>query len=179
MVDNMQDDNVFKIPIKINDYTDLFSSLDYRNLCEREINEEVDNFIDTLILKSNKIIKDIKIELIIYMPIDIKDEVRELESKEGLINYYKGYFEYKKKLNFLGIKRVIYYAISALALLIAWYYILKYNGENFITSLLNAGGTVLLWEIMSLVLIERKNAKEKDDINKKISNMNIIFRYLE
>ena len=78
MVDNMQDDNVFKVPIRINDYTDLFNPLDHRELDKREINEDVDNFIDTLILKSNKIIKDIKIEVIIYMPIDIRDEVREL-----------------------------------------------------------------------------------------------------
>lgn len=37
MVDNMQDDNVFKVPIRINDYTDLFNSLDHRELDKREI----------------------------------------------------------------------------------------------------------------------------------------------
>lgn len=174
----IEDSDILKIPIKINEYDELFNELDYRKLENRQINKDIDSFIDDTILRSNKKIKDIFIELIIYMPSNVKDEYKQIHSQEGILNYYKGYFEHKKVLNMLGIKRIIYYVICSLILLIAWYYVSKYKGESFITSLLNAGGTVLLWEIMSLIFIERRNSLDKAQINKKISNMKIIFKYI-
>ena len=68
--------------------------------------------------------------------------------------------------------------ISALILLTCWFYIKTYYGESLLTSLLDSGGTVLLWEVMSLIFIESKNFKIKVNINKKLSKMNIVFKYI-
>lgn len=110
---------------------------------------------------------------------EIRDEKKEEISKIGIINSYKSFFILEKKLSLMGIRRIVYYIFSSLILLSCWYFIEKHNGESLLTSLLNSGGTVLLWEVMSLILIEGKNFKYKVRVNKKLSNIDIIFRYLE
>ncbi|MBP3916006.1 hypothetical protein, partial [Clostridium sp.] len=55
----------------------------------------------------------------------------------------------------------------------------NFKGESLLTSLLNSGGTVLLWEVMSLIFIENKNFKYKLRVNKKLSDMDIVFKYIE
>ena len=69
--------------------------------------------------------------------------------------------------------------IAAAILLSCWYFIKNAKGESLLTSLLNSGGTVLLWEVMTLIFIESKNFKYKVRVNKKLSNMDIVFRYIE
>lgn len=178
MIDELFEDDIFNIPIKIDDYEHLFNELDYRELHERELRDDIDSFIDMSVLKGNKKLREIKFELIIYLPEAVKDDKKEEITKMGIINYYKSTLQYQKTLKKLGIKRIIYYAFSALILLISWYYVLKFKSESFISSLLNAGATVLLWEIMSLIFIERKNAKDRYIMDRKLSNMKIIFRYI-
>ena len=78
----------------------------------------------------------------------------------------------------MGIIRIGYYMIAAAILLTFWYIIKNFKGESLLTSLLNSGGTVLLWEVMSLIFIESKNFKIKVNINKKLSKMNIVFKYI-
>ena len=68
--------------------------------------------------------------------------------------------------------------ITAEILLCCWYIIKSYKGESLLTSLLNSGGTVLLWQIMTLIFIEGKNFRYKLRINKKLSNMTIVFKYI-
>ena len=79
----------------------------------------------------------------------------------------------------MGVIRICYYIIAAAILLSCWYVIKNSKGESLLTSLLNSGGTVLLWETMTLIFIESKNFKYKVRVNKKLSNMDIVFRYIE
>ena len=58
------------------------------------------------------------------------------------------------------------------------YFKLKLNDKILLTSLLNSGGTVLLWQIMTLIFIEGRNFRYKLRINRKLSNMNIVFKYI-
>lgn len=173
----LSDINVCKIPIKISSYDEIFNALDYRDIRHRDINEEIDSLIDKSVLMYNKRFRDIKINLIINLPKDIYDENYEVKAREGIRNYYESYFQFKKKISVIGVRRITYYTIVAFILLTSWYLLQSNRGETFFSSLLNAGGTVLLWEIMSLVLIERKNFNEKLNIKKKILHMNIFFKY--
>lgn len=172
------EENTYNIGIKVESYEELFNKLDYRPLDIRELSEDVDNFIDKFILKSDKKIKNMMLKLIIYLPKSVKDYTKENNTQLGIINHYKSIFEYQKKIKILSIKRITYYAICSLILSAGWYYMVTYKNQNFISSLLNAGGTVLLWEIMSLVFIERKNAKDRAALNRKLSNMKIVFEYI-
>ena len=166
------------IPIKVNSYEELFNSLDYRNLAERDINGEVPSWIEEYISRVPQKLSSIDVELLINMPEDAMDKDKEEKSKLGIINYYNSFFILQKKFSLMGIKRICYYIFSALILLTCWFYIKTYYGESLLTSLLDSGGTVLLWEVMSLIFIESKNFKIKVNINKKLSKMNIVFKYI-
>ena len=93
------------------------------------------------------------------MPLQVKDENKEEVSRISIINSYKEFLDREKKLSVMGIIRIGYYMIAAAILLTFWYIIKNFKGESLLTSLLNSGGTVLLWEVMSLIFIENKNFK--------------------
>ncbi|MGL4772400.1 MAG: hypothetical protein ACRC2K_02450 [Clostridium sp.] len=171
-------EEVFKIPIRIDDYEDLFNSFDYRSLEYRELNEEIDGLIDKIILSCYDGNKNLRLELDIYMPLGGRDLERENMAKSGIGNYYRSYLNYHKKINGIGIKRILYYILCSFVLFGGWNYLENANGETFLGALLNAGGTVLLWEIMSLIFIERKNRQDRKRLNRKMLNMNIEFKYI-
>ena len=123
-------------------------------------------------------VKDINVELEINMPLEVRDENKEEMSKVGIINSYKEFLEREKKLSIMGVIRIGYYMITAAILLSCWYIIKTSKGESLLTSLLNSGGTVLLWQIMTLIFIEGRNFRYKLRINRKLSNMNIVFKYI-
>ena len=75
-------------------------------------------------------------------------------TKISIINSYKEFLAREKKLSFMGVRRICYYMIAAAILLSCWYFIKNAKGESLLTSLLNSGGTVLLWEVMTLIFIE-------------------------
>ena len=110
--------------------------------------------------------------------LEVRDENKEEMSKVGIINSYKEFLEREKKLSIMGVIRIGYYMITAAILLSCWYIIKTSKGESLLTSLLNSGGTVLLWQIMTLIFIEGRNFRYKLRINKKLSNMNIVFKYI-
>lgn len=175
MSDNLKEKVKCTIPIKVNSYEELFREFDYRDIKERNINADLDQWIKEYILRLPYKLKDIDIELVINIPNEIRDESKEKIYKVNILNYYREFLNIEKKLSFMGIRRVCYYIIAAAILLSCWYFIKSYKGESLLTSLLNSGGTVLLWEVMTLIFIESKNFKYKVRVNKKLSNMDIVF----
>ena len=167
------------IPIKVDSYEELFREFDYRDVEERSVNDDLDGWIKEYILRVPYKLKNFDVELVVNMPAKAKDENTEAMSKVSIINSYKELLRKEKILNFMGIRRIIYYIIAATILLTGWYIIKNSRGESLLTSLLDSGGTVLLWEVMSLIFIEGKNFKYKVRVNKKLANMNIVFRYIE
>ena len=169
----------YTIPIKVDSYEELFREFDYREVKERSINADLDGWIQEYILRVPYKLKDIYVELEINMPLQVKDENKEEVSRISIINSYKEFLDREKKLSVMGIIRIGYYMIAAAILLTFWYNIKNFKGESLLTSLLNSGGTVLLWEVMSLISIENKNFKYKLRVNKKLSDMDIVFKYIE
>ena len=169
----------YTIPIKVDSYEELFREFDYREVKERSINADLDGWIQEYILRVPYKLKDIYVELEINMPLQVKDENKEEVSRISIINSYKEFLDREKKLSVMGIIRIGYYMIAAAILLTFWYNIKNFKGESLLTSLLNSGGTVLLWEVMSLIFIEHKNFKYKLRVNKKLSDMDIVFKYIE
>ena len=167
------------IPIKVDSYEDLFREFDYRDPKERGINSDLDEWIKEYILRVPYKLKDIDVELVINMPAEARDEYKEEISKVSIINSYKEFLNSEKKLSIMGVRRICYYIIAAAILLSCWYFIKNSRGESLLTSLLDSGGTVLLWETMTLVFIESKNFKYKVRVNEKLVNMDVVFRYIE
>ena len=178
MNDNLKEKVKCTIPIKVDYYEGLFREFDYRDVEYRCINEDLDGWLQEYIFRLPYKLKDINVELEINMPLEVRDENKEEMSKVGIINSYKEFLEREKKLSIMGVIRIGYYMITAAILLSCWYIIKTYKGESLLTSLLNSGGTVLLWQIMTLIFIEGRNFRYKLRINKKLSNMTIVFRYI-
>ncbi|WP_195989298.1 hypothetical protein [Clostridium sp. D53t1_180928_C8] len=179
MSDNQEEKIKCTIPIKVNYYEELFNGFDYRDVKERSINSDLDEWIQEYILRVPYKLKNIYVELLVNMPLEVRDENKEEVSKESIINSYREFLKKEKKLSFMGVVRIGYYIVAAAILLSCWYFIKSSKGESLLTSLLDSGGTVLLWEIMTLIFIESKNFKYRVRVNKKLSNMDIVFRYLE
>lgn len=179
MSDNLKEKVKCTIPIKVNSYEELFREFDYRDVKDRSINADLDGWIQEYILRIPYKLRKIYVELEVNMPAEVKDKNKEEVSKVSIINSYREFLAREKKLSFMGVIRICYYIIAAAILLSCWYVIKNSKGESLLTSLLNSGGTVLLWETMTLIFIESKNFKYKVRVNKKLSNMDIVFRYLE
>ena len=179
MSDNLKEKVKCTIPIKVNSYEELFREFDYRDVKDRSINADLDGWIQEYILRIPYKLRKIYVELEVNMPAEVKDKNKEEVSKVSIINSYREFLAREKKLSFMGVIRICYYIIAAAILLSCWYVIKNSKGESLLTSLLNSGGTVLLWETMTLIFIESKNFKYKVRVNKKLSNMDIVFRYIE
>ncbi|MDY3359314.1 MAG: hypothetical protein SOY04_02740 [Clostridium celatum] len=179
MSDNLKEKVKCTIPIKVNSYEELFREFDYRDVKDRSINADLDGWIQEYILRVPYKLRKIYVELEVNMPAEVKDKSKEEVSKVSIINSYREFLAREKKLSFMGVIRICYYIIAAAILLSCWYVIKNSKGESLLTSLLNSGGTVLLWETMTLIFIESKNFKYKVRVNKKLSNMDIVFRYIE
>ena len=169
----------YTIPIKVDSYEELFREFDYRDVKDRSINADLDGWLKEYILRVPYKLKNIYIELVINMPAHARDENKEKVSEISIISSYKEFLNREKKLSIMGVMRIFYYIIAATILLSCWYFIKNAKGESLLTSLLDSGGTVLLWEVMTLIFIEGKNFKYKVRINKKLSNMNIVFKYID
>ena len=179
MSDNLKEKVKCTIPIKVNSYEELFREFDYRDVKDRSINADLDGWIQEYILRVPYKLRKIYVELEVNMPAEVKDKNKEEVSKVSIINSYREFLAREKKLSFMGVIRICYYIIAAAILLSCWYVIKNSKGESLLTSLLNSGGTVLLWETMTLIFIESKNFMYKVRVNKKLSNMDIVFRYIE
>ena len=179
MSDNLKEKVKCTIPIKVNSYEELFREFDYRDVKDRSINADLDGWIQEYILRIPYKLRKIYVELEVNMPAEVKDKNKEEVSKVSIITSYREFLAREKKLSFMGVIRICYYIIAAAILLSCWYVIKNSKGESLLTSLLNSGGTVLLWETMTLIFIESKNFKYKVRVNKKLSNMDIVFRYIE
>ena len=166
------------IPIKVNSYEELFREFDYRDVKDRSINSDLDGWLQEYIFRLPCELKNINIELEVNMPLEVRDENKEEISKISIINSYKEFLAREKKLSVMGVLRIGYYMIVETIILSCWYVIKNSKDESLLTSLLNSGGTVLLWQIATLIFIEGKNFKYKVRINKKLSYMDIVFRYI-
>lgn len=178
MNNNLKEKIKCTIPIKVDYYEQLFREFDYRNDYDRCINEDLNGWLQEYIFRQPHKLNHINVELEINMPLEVRDENKEESSKVSIINSYKEFLKREVKIINMSVIRIGYYMITAAVLLSCWYIIKTNIGESLLTSLLNSGGTVLLWQIMTLIFIEGKNFRYKVRINKKLSNMTIVFRYI-
>ena len=105
------------IPIKVDSYEALFNEFDYRDVKDRNINSDLDGWIQEYILRVPYKLKNIDVELEVNMPVEVRDENKEEISKESIINSYKEFLSREKKLSFMGVIRIGYYIIAAAILL--------------------------------------------------------------
>lgn len=117
MSNNIEEKVKCTIPIKVDSYEALFNEFDYRDVKDRNINSDLDGWIQEYILRVPYKLKNIDVELEVNMPVEVRDENKEEISKESIINSYKEFLSREKKLSFMGVIRIGYYIIAAAILL--------------------------------------------------------------
>ena len=140
MSNNIEEKVKCTIPIKVDSYEALFNEFDYRDVKDRNINSDLDGWIQEYILRVPYKLKNIDVELEVNMPVEVRDENKEEISKESIINSYKEFLSREKKLSFMGVIRIGYYIIAAAILLSCWYFIKNSKGDSLFTSLLDSEG---------------------------------------
>lgn len=165
----------FIIPIKLNSYEEVFNEIDYREIEARSINESVDSLIKYTYVGIQR--KNFNVILKIYLPLEVKNKDLEIQTIKGIHNYYKSFDTHEKLIKKIGIRRIVYYCILSIILLSLYYYVTQNVEVSLIGEFLSAGGTVVLWQAMTLLLIERKNFKVKDLLNEKLSIIEVDFEY--
>ena len=74
MSDNSKEKIKCTIPIKVDSYEELFREFDYRDVKDRSINVDLDEWLQEYILRVPYKLKDIYVELEVNMPVEVKDE---------------------------------------------------------------------------------------------------------
>lgn len=167
---------IHRIPLKFDSYEDIFYEFDYRTLDMKDVSDDVDSFITSQV--SDLItLKNFSIVLEIYLPKSVFNEEKENLTSQGIDNYYDSKITFDNNLSKMGLRRLLYYFIVSTLFFILWYFAQDFFGDTFLTIAFDTAGTVILWQAMTLIFIERKNHNVNKGINKLFSEMKIVFKY--
>lgn len=164
------------IHLKFDSYDDIFYEFDYRSIDLKDVSDDVDSFITSQI--SDLInLKELSIVLEINLPKTVYDEEQEKLTSTGIDNYYDSKITLDNKISKMGLRRLLYYFTVSSLFFILWFYTQGALGDTFLTGIFDTAGTVILWQAMTLIFIERKNHNINKRINKLFSEMKIVFKY--
>jgi len=176
------DDRVHHIDIKIQKINQLFNSFDPSPFLEKDLDDDAFEYIVSSV--SEHPIK-LKQKIIIYIPKNQRSKMSEVEIRRAVHNF----FEYKKILAERSIKLklkegqlsfIVGITFLVLCLVIGEY--IRGLANNAFTSIayegLLIGGWVAMWKPISDILYEWWPIWKEKKIYKKISEMDIEFRYI-
>jgi len=174
-------ENIHLIEIKIKNINQLFNSLDPSPFLEKDLDDDAFEYIVSSV--SEHPLKT-KQRIILYLPKTNRKKVSEVEIKRSIHNY----FEYKMILAERGIKLKLregqFSFIVGLTFLITCLLVGEYIqslGQNTWTYIafegLLIGGWVAMWKPISDILYEWWPIWKEKKIFRKISEMDIEFRY--
>ena len=169
------------IEIKIKDVNQLFNSLDPSPFLEKDLDDDAFEYIVSSV--SEHPLKT-KQKIIVYLPKSVHKKISEIEIKRAIHNF----FEYKMILAERGIKLKLkegqFSFIVGLTFLISCLLVGEYIqglAQSMWTYIafegLLIGGWVAMWKPISDVLYEWWPIWKEKKIYKKISEMDIEFRY--
>ena len=163
-----------KIPIQVESYEELFNEFDGNILEKRLLRDDINDFIYEY-FKTMAEVDALYLE--ISLPQRIYDEEKEAAVFKAIPYYYDSKLKFEGKIVNTGIRRIIYYMLMSVILFIAWFYLRKIGGETLLTTALNAGANVLLWQVMTLIFIEGKNFQLNYKLLKRLYHLEIVFTY--
>jgi len=174
-------EHVHHIEIKIKNINQLFNSLDPSPFLEKDLDDDAFEYIVSSVSEHPLKIKQ---KIIIYLPQSHRKKISEIEIKRAIHNF----FEYKIILAERGIKLKLkegqFSFIIGITFLVTCMMLSEYVHENVRTVWagiaaegLMIGGWVAMWKPISDVLYEWWPIWKEKKIYRKISDMDIEFRY--
>lgn len=171
-------ENTYLIKVKFDNYEDMFYEFDYRPLNKRDISDEVNTFIMSQVEDLSNL-KNLNVILEIYIPNSRYCEKTELQTLQGIKNYYTSKIEFTDNISKIGLRRLGYYFLIFIIFFILWYISQKVNGDKLMTTMFDTTATVILWQAITLIFIERKNHNLNKKVNQLFLEMNIKFKYID
>jgi len=175
------DDRVHNIEIKIQKVNQLFNSFDPSPFLEKDLDDDAFEYIVSAVSEHHIKVKQ---KIIIYIPKNQRSKMSEVEIRRAIHNF----FEYKKILAERSIKLKLregqlsfIVGITFLVICLGVGEYVKSLAENALTYIvfegLLIGGWVAMWKPISDILYEWWPIWKEKKIYKKISEMDIEFRY--
>lgn len=170
--------NAYIIDVSLDSYSELFNGWDASPLRRRDLEPEL---LDYLEQAGHEIPIEKDIELYFYLPIELKDDDKELKSKTGITNNFKVVLFFINK-SLKKILRQILFNITLSLLFLT----LAYTTRNLIKlGLLSSivieglfiGGWFLLWEAFSLFFFTSYEIRQRKKIFVRFLNSKILFIY--
>lgn len=169
--------NSYLIEVSLDDYDDVYDEWDAAPFKKRFIQEEFDDF---LIESAEDIPPKFTLWIVLYIPEQKKDTVKEKAVEAAYKNYYAYAVEKaEEKRITLRKKSIKYLMLSLLFLSIGYFFQSTY--ENVIFNVLEEGifigGWVFLWEFFTDIFMTRRELKAKYRLMIRLYNADIKFIY--
>jgi len=172
-----EEKNVYLIEVSLDDYDDVYDEWDPAPFKKRFIEEAFDEFIMS---SSKDIPLKFKLNIVLYIPMAMKDENKEKSVDSAYKNYYAYNME-KVQVEWSRMKRRSFsYLIFALSFL-GLGSVLRFEDSSALVDLFKqgilVGGWVFLWEFFTYTFMDSRDYKFKEKIIKRLHQSELRFIY--
>ena len=174
-----QNTNVCPIEIALARYTDIFNKWDFDPFERREVNPELEDFLERC---SDEIPFRYPIEFHFTIPEGMRDQQKAEKSRDRLKNHFTfKIYLIKKKLN-RNNRRTLYCVLVGFILLgggITWQIAAQSLLPSILREALNIGGWVFVWKAVSVFFFGNTELYHSYRTYKRLRNAPIIFQEVE
>ena len=169
---------MYYLDIQLEDYRDAYSSWDYSPFVNRDLDEDL---LEYIMACSFEIPKKKSMTIRFHLLHQQKDEKREKRSIEGMYNYFEYKIRVAKNEQFRMIKKMIEFLIIGTTLLLAATFV-KHNVDNLIMNELLSeglfiGGWVMIWEMFSIWFFQINQLVHNISHYKRLKGTEILYIY--
>ena len=169
---------MYYLDIQLEDYRDAYSSWDYSPFTNRDLDEDLLEYIMSC---SYEIPKNKNITIRFYLLNQIKDEKRESRSIEGIYNYFDYKIRVAKNEQIRMIRKIIEFFIIGTMLLLAATFVKHSINNQVINELLSEGlfigGWVMIWEMFSIWFFQINHLFQNISHYRRLKNTEILYIY--
>lgn len=169
--------NAFLIEVGLDKYADIYDEWDSSPFKKRDIEEGFSEFIS---VSASEIPKEFPMVVVLYLPKEVKDELKENTVKTAYENYYLyEAAKVKREWGELRRKTLFYFIYSFILLGVGYFYMSE--TDNIMINVLREGifigGWVFLWEVVTNIFINRRVFTNKINLYKRIYLSEVRFIY--
>jgi len=172
-----EDKKVYLIDVFIDDYDDVYDEWDPAPFKKRFIEEDFDEFIKS---SSKDIPMKFKLNIVLYIPLAMKDENKEKSVEAAYKNYY-AYNTEKAEIEWNWMNRRSYTFLFIALSLLGLGSLLRFEDSSTLVDLFKqgilVGGWVFLWEFITYTFMDSKDYKFNYKIVKRLHQSELRFIY--
>ena len=169
-------EKTYEVRIDLDQYRDVYSEWDYSPMINRDLDEDL---IEFLLESSYEIGLTKKMKIIFFIPKSLEDQAKEVKSVEGMRHYFDYQIRRVRGQVFRKLKMSLVFLVIGLGfLLLAGLSRIYSQGDFFSISFsegLYIGAWVALWEIFSIWFFQISDLRRKIRHFKRLSIIEIKY----